>query len=171
MTIELGDYMKNVLVTYYSKTNTTKMIAEKIGELISSESLKVSIQPIEATTRLSDYDGVIIGAPIHGMRWATEIVDYINLHASELKDIKTAYFFSSYIIKTGSGFWRRAITKSLDTVNELISPIQQGKFGGRVDKVFGGFPRLIFGIKKSSPIDVVDWEEVAAFADLLKVEL
>jgi len=175
--------MKKILITYYTRTNTTKDISEKIGEILRSELTEVTIAPMESTmdaktdapmydtSNLSDYDAVIIGAPIHGMRWSTEAVNYVSAHASELASTKTAYFFCSYMIKTGRAFWKKAIDKSLDMVNEHISPIQKGKFGGRLDKPFGGFPRLIFGVKKDAPIDVVDWDEVTAFAEKIKAEL
>jgi len=169
--LRLGELMKKILITYHSVTNTTKDISEKIGDLLRSEITEISIIPMNEVEDISGYDAIIIGAPIHGMRWSTEAVNFVGQHTAELASTKVAYFFSSYIIKTGRAFWKKAINKSLDMVNELVSPIQKGKFGGRLEKPFGGFPRFIFGVKKDSPIDVLNWDEVNTFADAIKAEL
>ncbi len=166
--------MMNVLITYYTKTNTTKEICEYIGEKLTSRGNNVTIISIEqilsselGMNMLDSYDEIIIGAPINGMNWAPDAKTFVDKNMSVLMSKQIAIFFDAYLIDNSYGFWTKIIKKSLKKYEEALKPVAVGKFGGRVDKAFSGVPKLLFGSKKHTPLDRRDWVEIDRFVEKL----
>lgn len=159
--------MSNVLITYYTKTNTTKEICEYIDEKLSGRGKDVTMLPLDQVQNLNAYDKIVIGAPINGMNWATDAKTFVASNEGTLKNKRVALFFDGYLLNNSYGIWNRAIKKSLSKYEAIIEPIAVGKFGGRVDKPFSGFPKLLFGSKKNAPLDRRDWSIIDAFIDKL----
>jgi len=86
-------------VFYFSRTGNTKRFAEAI-----SESLKVplfditSLQPSSAT----DYDLLIIGTPVNGLKAAPEVFSFIQKLPEGVN--KKTILFCTYALAKGSTF-------------------------------------------------------------------
>ena len=156
--------MNKLCIAYVTKTNTTKEIAEEIGKIAREKDWTVKVLPLTAVADLSEYDAVLIGAPINGMQWLPPAVEFVEKHQKTLSTIPTAYFLVSYLMNSGAMRWRKLIDKSLNKASKLVTPFKVGKFDGRVEDEFGTIPRLLFGLKKNTPLDLRDWNQIRTWA-------
>lgn len=163
--------MSRILVTYYTKTGSTKEVAERIGSQLQGEHLEVDVMPMSAVSSLDGYSGVVIGAPINGMNWVPEAGQFVSTHQAALSQVPTAYFFLSYLIVEGRNNWKNTIKKSLNKVSEQVQPVQVGMFGGKVESAFPTVFRWLFGVRKDAPLDVRDWDAINNWAKSLSGKL
>jgi menaquinone-dependent protoporphyrinogen oxidase len=157
--------MSKILIAYMTKTGTTREVAEEIARIAGDKGIIPDVLPLSAVESPGGYDAVLIGAPINGMQWLPEASDFVEKHKEALKKIPTAYFFVSYLVNSGCGFWRKIIRKSLDKVSETVKPVKVGMFDGRVEKAFPAFARFLFGLKKDIPLDLRDWDAIRAWGE------
>jgi hypothetical protein len=61
--------------------------------------------------------------------------------------------------------------ETLQKAKSIVAPVAEGYFGGRVDQNFPAVFRLMFGVKKGTPLDVRDWSEIRAWAAELAARL
>lgn len=157
--------MNKVLIAYVTKTNSTKDAALEISAVLEENGFETDVIPFTDVVKIGDYDAVIIGAPINGMNWHPDASAFVAKYQTELNRVPTAYYFMSYILFLGCNFWKKAIDKSLDKVSLIVKPVKVGKFGGRLGKEFPAFARILFGVKKGSPIDLTDNMAVRKWAE------
>ena len=163
--------MKKVLIAYMSKTNTTREVAEYIRKNLQTKEIKIDILKFHEVENITDYQFVIVGAPINGMMWIPQAHAFVQEHQQALKQIPVAYFFVSYLFKNGRKMWRNAINKSLDKPSALVKPVAVGKFTGRVEKKFPKFFAFVFGVKKDLPLNLVDLTQADEFIEQIKQNL
>jgi len=156
--------MNKVLVAYASKQGSTKEVAKSIAETLKHEDIDAVAVSIDSVASVAEYDGVIIGAPINGMRWRQDAVDFVGIHQSELQDKTVAYFSLSYTAVLGRKMWKKQIAKAFDSVIKQTEPVQTATFGGRVDDELPSVVRFVFGVPKDTPKDQRDWEQIGAWA-------
>ena len=92
--------MKKILVVYYSKTGNTKKIAEKISKLLNADIDEIIVKEKQISPREnfkmnykknpSDYDLIIIGTPVWGLRPVPAIKRYLTENENKIK--KIAFF-------------------------------------------------------------------------------
>lgn len=158
--------MKKLLIAYYTKTNTTKEISEYIGQELKA-TFEVEILPLSEVKNLNDYEIIVIGAPINGMNWVPDAKTFVTEHLEQLKAKKVGLFYVSYLLDNGYGIWQKAIHGSLKAYAPPLNATI-GEFYGRVDKPFGGFPRLLFGSKKEASLDRRDYKQIDEYIKRLK---
>lgn len=156
--------MKSILIAYVTKTGTTLQAARIISEVFESNGYSVEIKKIGEEIRIENYFGIIIGAPINGMKWHPDAVSFITDHQQVLKEKAVAYYFMSYILNVGNSFWNKRIQTSLNKVKNIVRPVNVGMFNGSVGSDFPAVARLIFGIKKGTPMNLTDDAEVKEWA-------
>jgi menaquinone-dependent protoporphyrinogen oxidase len=156
--------MSKLCIAYVTKTNTTKEIAEEIGKIAREKEWTVKVLPLTAVTDLREYDAVLIGAPINGMQWLPAANEFVEKHQKVLNERPTSYFLVSYLLNSGAQLWRKLIDKSLNKAGRIVPPFSIGKFDGRVDAEFPAFARLLFGVKKGTPLDLRNWDQIRAWA-------
>ncbi|MCG8569992.1 MAG: flavodoxin domain-containing protein [Spirochaetes bacterium] len=164
--------MKKILITYLSKTGSTKEVAEEISKVLNENQLETDVIELTTVSSLADYSAVIIGAPINGMKWLSEAEEFVEKNKDVLNSLPTAYYFLSIIRNNGRKFFSKLIEKSLDRVSSIVKPIKIGKFGGYSSSPLPGFLRFLFGLKKDLPKDLRNWDEIKSWAkelaDILK---
>ncbi len=149
------------LIVYYSKTGTTKQIAEAMGAELENAEVKT----IDEAIKFDDYDKVIIGGPINGMNWNESVKAFVKANESELQKKKVAFYAVSYMVDACRSGWNNKIHHFSDGMMKVDA---NTVFSGRVDKEMPGFARLIFGLEKGMPIDRVDLNHVKQFAEQVK---
>lgn len=152
--------MKRVLIAYASKQGSTKEVAESMAEILKEETFEVDVKNMDAVASVNDYDCVVVGAPINGMKWVDDAVNFIGIHQMDLQDKKTAYFSLSYTAVLGRKMWRKQIAKAFDMVSKQVAPVKTGVFGGKVDGELPGVLRFVFGVPKGTPNDQRDWTQI-----------
>lgn len=87
--------MKKILIAYDSKDGQTKKIAEFIKEELQKNCWWVDIMnsrfpvtPIE----IEQYDGVIVGGPVHASRYPKSLKFWVRRHADILSKKPSAFF-------------------------------------------------------------------------------
>ncbi len=157
--------MSKLCIAYVTKTNTTKEIAEEIAKIAREKNWDVKVLPVSAIADIKEFDAVLVGAPINGMQWLPEAIEFVEKNKMALKEISTSYFLVSYLMNSGSKMWKKTIDKSLNKVIAMVQPDKIGKFDGRIEDEFPGFARLLFGVKKGTPLDLRDWDAIRAWAN------
>ncbi len=165
--------MSTVLVVYYTKTGTTGETARMIGETLTSGGHSVTIKEIAdlETADIENTQAVIIGAPINGMRWHDTASALVENRQAQLSSKKTAVFALSYMHGACRPFWKNLIEKSVEMQASTIGALDNAIFTGRVDGVLPVPVRLMFGLKKNTPLDRTDSARVRAWAEQLSQKL
>ncbi len=86
-----------VLVTYSTRTGSTKGVAESIGNTLSGLGEVVDVAPMEEITDISQYSAVIAGSAIQAGKWLPEAMSFIKTHQHELKN---KYFVAFLVCMT-----------------------------------------------------------------------
>lgn len=157
--------MSKILIVYYTKTNTTKEIAERIKNILEKNGLIVDIETFGSVRSIDEYSGVIVGAPINGMNWRPEAYEFIEKNKDRLSKIPVSYFLVSYLLRTGRVGIQGKIKDSINKAVSVVEPVSVGMFGGRIDSKMPAPVRLLFGVDKDAPIDVTDIYEVDGWAE------
>ncbi len=87
------------LVVYYSKTGSTKILAEAVAKGVGADICEVNEQGA-ATLDASDYGLVVVGTPVHGMRPSPPIQSYLT--ANKEKMGKVAFFATCGLMAGGT---------------------------------------------------------------------
>ncbi len=162
--------MSKILVAYATKTGTTKEISEAIGNTLQKHGLTVNVSEIDKVDSLDEYTGIVIGAPINGMKWIPEALKFVEDNMEKLKSTPCACFAVSYLIVDGREVWKNAIKSSMDQIKAKINPFSTYIFGGKVGSPFPAPFRVMFGIKKGAPLDVTNEHNVNKWAEDLVTE-
>ncbi len=83
-----------VLIVYGSTHGHTAKIADEIGRAIRDTGLQAEAIEVGSLSEddLARFDGVVVGASIHGGRHQRELVDWARLHAGWLEDRPSVFF-------------------------------------------------------------------------------
>jgi menaquinone-dependent protoporphyrinogen oxidase len=156
---------KKILVAYYTKTGSTKETAEFIGSVLEEQGLAADVLPFGAVAELSAYDGFVVGAPVNGMAWRPEAIEFVRAHQEALASRPTAFFLLSIGYGVGRESLKQVIPARFDGAAALVAPVARACFGGLMSAEPPLVLRLAFGIKKGAPRDGRDWNKVRAFAE------
>jgi NAD(P)H dehydrogenase (quinone) len=82
---------KKVLITYYSKTNATHLMANAVAKGVeSNKEVQLIFKSIEQTSQedLLQADAIILGSPVYNANAAPEVLDFIRKWPFENKALK-----------------------------------------------------------------------------------
>jgi menaquinone-dependent protoporphyrinogen oxidase len=116
--------MAKVLVVYGSRHGGTQGIAERIGEVLTSEGLEARVESAEHVRDIGAPDAVVIGSGVYMGRWLDAPVTFVERHAAELAS-RPVWLFSSGPVPSGS-----APTEEADHM-EAFGPAEGPGSGGR----------------------------------------
>ncbi len=162
---------KRIFVGYATKTGSTKETAEAIAKTLSGRGFGVDVKPFAQAGDLGAYDGFVLGAPVNGMAWHPDASAFVRANASTLAAKPTAYFLLSLAYGVGRASMKRAIPARLAPSSALAKPVATACFGGVIATEPPIVLRLLFGIKKGSPRDSRNWDDIHAFAEGLAAKL
>lgn len=157
--------MSRILIAYITKTGTTLEIALEIQKTLIQNSFEVDIKPIDQIQTVNGYSGIIVGAPINGMKWMPAAKGFIADHQSTLMHIPTAIWAVSYMAPTGYAFWRKAIQNDMNKIKVSINAGMVGVFGGKITAKLPLIARWVFGSPKNAPLDLRDWATIQAWTN------
>lgn len=106
----------NVLLLYASTHGHTARIAGRIAEAVRGADIEVDVRDAkrDAPAELSQYDGVVVGASLHGAHHQHEIVDWVKDHLEPLEDRQTAFFSVSLTAAEDTEEAREATRKCIE---------------------------------------------------------
>jgi len=152
--------MKKVLIGYFSKTGSTKEIAERIGANLAKKGTEVDVLELEKIQNIENYSSVILGAPINGMRHVPDFIKFVEENRSSLDGKVAGLFTVAYVYYDGRKIWRGMMNKSITKIEKLINPANSTVFAGRIDKKMPAAANLILGVKNSLPLNLINHDEI-----------
>ena len=164
------------LVAYSSNTGVTAEIAERIGDVLSSEGFTVALSDLKKEKPNPEgYDLVLAGSGIKMGQWIKESKQFLEANKKELNG-KTALFVSCADAAMPDKL-ADAQTNYLDSVAEIygVEPISTGLFAGCykwnkynffVKQLVKGILKEdgVIGVNTSEPLDYRDWTQIESWA-------
>jgi len=163
--------MKRIAIVYTSKTGTTKEAVEIIKRTLEKRDFQVDVMNFDNATGLSVYTGVIVGAPINGFKWIPEATSFVEKNSSFLKTVPTALFAMNYIGEMGRPSIKKSLLKSFAALKALINPLDVTLFGGKIDKELPGAVRILFGVRKGAPLNLLNPQAIEAWTEMIQLKL
>jgi menaquinone-dependent protoporphyrinogen oxidase len=163
-----------ILVTYASRSGSTAEVAEAIGRTLAEGGLKVDVRPMGEVTDLSPYRAVVAGSAIHGNQWLPEAMEFVRAQRQELARRPFACFLVCITMAMrGANRYRAGVSSWLQPVRDLVRPVSEGLFAGRLD--FDRLPpcRETRGLRMAVALGIFprgdrrDWEAVRGWAESL----
>lgn len=153
-------------------------VSEFIGKTLTDLGESVDVLPMNKIENLSPYRAVIAGSAIQSGKWLPEALDFIITHRNDLNKMPVAAFLVCMTLAMPKGEnYRETVSRWLDPVRSIISPIDVGLFKGALDikKIHSFSNRLkfrlsvLFGVWKEG--DHRDWDSIHDWTVNLKSHL
>ncbi len=168
-----------ILVTYSSGYGTTREVAEKISEILSTEpSFQLDISSIDEVTGIQPYEAIIIGCSVRADKALANVSDFICAHRNELPKKHLAFFLVCLTANNQEGREKafREYFSPLFEKYPSIQPIAVEAFGGKIDfdrlnPVMKRLMRRVLektGLPTQGNIDTRDWNFITNWAENLK---
>ena len=163
----------NYLLAYATRYGSTEEVAQAIGAALAEADIPVDCRLLREVHTLSDYNALIIGAPLFMFRWHKDALRFLSRHRSSLATLPTAVFALGPVHDPyDEKEWR-------DSQNQLdrelskfpwFKPVGVTMFGGKYDPGSLRFPlKMLAGDEPAS--DIRDWKAIRSWAAELPVNL
>ena len=164
-----GEAMSKVLVAYATKAGSTGEVAEAIGQALCDGGAAVDVKPVKEVDDLDGYKAVVVGSAIRMTRVLPEMASFVESHQATLSQMPTAYFLCCGRLQDDTQENRREVSSWLSPVREIVRPVGEGLFAGKVDfDKLSFLDRTMAKMMGSSEGDWRDWDAIRAWAgDLL----
>ncbi|NJQ00156.1 flavodoxin domain-containing protein [Streptomyces zingiberis] len=169
---EAGDGVP-VLVAYASAHGSTREIAERIAERLARAGHRVETYEVDGTVPPDPgrYHAVIIGSPVHDMRWVPEAAAYVHRHQAALERRRVWLFSVGMSEALGRPFHARAVRhepRDLPGLREVVHPEETRQFPGALRRRhLTPLGRVIFRAMGGRYGDHRDWDRVDAWAEAI----
>ncbi len=106
--------MEKVLVTYATRSGSTREIAEFIGKELTALGAQVDVLPIREVADIAHYGTVIAGGLLYRFGWHPEVAQFVQANKSMLKHKPTAIFVTGLRLTKTSEYDRFSFPVFLD---------------------------------------------------------
>jgi menaquinone-dependent protoporphyrinogen oxidase len=163
---------QEVLITYGSRSRSTKEVAEAIGATMKEAGVQVDVRPMEKLTSISDDTSLVMGTAFYGGHFPKEFRRFLKQFQRELGNVRPWIFVLVPAENEGKHFAsaeeeaRQELAKYpwLHTADVRV-------MGGSVNPRHLGLPFLISLAMKLNPMrkvpasDVRDWDFIRRWAE------
>jgi menaquinone-dependent protoporphyrinogen oxidase len=167
-----------ILVTYASRTDSTKDTAEAIAKILTENGTPVDVLPMETVEDLAPYRAVVAGSAIQNRQWLPEAVQFIQRKRVALNQKPFAMFTLCMTLAMKNGEkYRPDIMEWIAPVRRLVQPVSEGLFAGVLD--IGKIPSMsdrlkfrlsvLFGVWSEG--DHRDWNAINTWGNGLLAKL
>lgn len=158
---------KKILVTYATRTGSTKEVSEFIGKTLNDNGKAADVLPMSEIKDLSPYKSVIAGSAIQAGKWLPEALDFVGTYRNDLNKVPFAAFLVCMTLAMTKGEnYRETVSGWMDPVRKLVTPVDVGLFKGtlNIKKIPSLSDRLkfrlsvLFGVWREG--DHRDWNSI-----------
>lgn len=173
---------RRILVTYASNHGSTGGVAEFMAKSLAESGHHVDLLNMDNVQSLTDYDGYVLGAPIHYDNWTGDARDFVEDNLDVLQTKPVACFFTCLTLAKNDDRGRNTAAGYAGKIAELLPHVeadQVGRFAGALDyskmSIFGSaLAHTFFAVLGVSEGDYRDWDAIASWTrdanSALKVE-
>ena len=158
---------KKVLVAHASKYGATAEIAEKIGDVLRQEGVKVDVAPVKELKDIAPYRAIVLGTAAYMFQWRKDAVRFLQKNEAALARMPVWLFMSG---PAGEGdpeklLEGKVVPEKLKPVLERIKPADLAVFHGVIKLEKMNFlERNVMKMMKSPEGDFRDWDAIEAWA-------
>lgn len=151
-----------VLVSAGSRHGSTKEIAERIGDVLASSGLSVSVQEPQNVLDVSEVDVVVLGSAVYAGHWVREAKEVADMIGGE-NPKPLVWLFSSGPI--GEPAKPEDEPVDVSRIREMTEAREHKIFTGNIDKSRLSFgERAILMAVKAPEGDYRDWDDIENWA-------
>ena len=154
-----------VLIAYATKYGSTKEIAEFIGEKLNGKGIQADVSAAVDADSLASYDLVIIGSPVYTGKWLSGALNLVKKNREELSGKKVALFSTGLTMNEDTPENRETLREASAEVREIVSPVSEGLFAGRMEYKELSIPhKIMIKAVKAPEGDFRDWKKIEEWA-------
>ncbi len=159
-----------ILVAYATYAGSTQEVAVEIGKVLAERGFAVDVIPVVEKPAVDDYHFVLIGSAVHGSRWLSEAIDFVESNQTTLNHAPVALFS---VCLSGLAKNEASLVPARDTVfgplRSYIKPAAEVLFAGKVDSrgVALGLPRWL--ARFFPTLDFRNWDKIRNWAQTLSI--
>lgn len=154
-----------LLVAYATRTGGTAPIAEAIAITLQNEGLNVDVGPIREVSDIGSYHATILGSSIRAGGWLPEMIDFMKANLNQLQKMPIAFFTVCITLSDDTPENRETVRQYLDPVRQLVNPVIEGYFAGKMDFSRLSLPvRFLVKAMKAPEGDFRDWDKIRQWA-------
>lgn len=163
-----------VLVSYASRSGSTKEIAEFIGEKLQKNGILADVKDVGSGSDLANYDAFVIGSALYMGHWLKEARQFVSENRSALAS-RPVWIFSSgptgpnATDKKGRDLREVSGPKEIEELCESVHPRDHRVFFGAVypDRLKGAAGLFGRFIPKEEQGDFRNWNEIEAWTNAI----
>jgi menaquinone-dependent protoporphyrinogen oxidase len=163
----------SILVGYATRYNSTQEVAEVVAAALRESGPAVGLQPLRDVRALTDYDAVVIGAPLFMFHWHKDALRFLSRHRAALMERPCAVFaLGPTHDPHDEQEWQDSgmqLEKALAKF-PWFKPVALEMFGGKYDPEYLRFPLKIFAGSEPAS-DIRDWSAIRIWAGSLPGKL
>ena len=154
-----------VLIAYATYAGSTQEVAVELGKTLSERGFAVDIIPVLENPSVDDYQFVLIGSAVHGSRWLSEALEFVETNQSALNHVPVAFFSVCF---SGLAKDETALASASDTiygsVRAFVTPVTEVLFAGKIDRsgVALGLPGWL--ARFFPTLDFRNWDKIRSWA-------
>lgn len=158
-----------VLIAVASKHGATSEIAQRIGEVLKSRGLEVTVTAADQVDDIQGYQAAILGSAVYAGHWMKEARDLADMIAAG-DQIPMVWLFSSGPV--GDPPKPEEDPVDVAGIVEAVAAQEHRVFAGKIDKSKLGFgERAIVAALRAPVGDFRDWDQITLWADDIATSL